>query len=78
MQTNKFFKAHLTFRDEAKNLCFQKIQSAMLKDTILVTQVTNDRVKRKIIELTITDLKQPIIRVMKSYTEAMTFLGHDN
>ena len=34
----EIWQAHLTSTDRAKDLCFQKIQRAVLKDTIAITQ----------------------------------------
>ena len=63
---------HLTVR-------FQKIQTIVLKDTIAITQVTNDLVKLKNNrELTAKDIRKSIIPVIKTCTEAIAFLGHAN
>ena len=63
---------HLTVR-------FQKIQTIVLKDTIAITQVTNDLVKLKNNrELTAKDIRRSIILVIKTWTEAMAFPGHAN
>ena len=43
----KIWQAHLTSRDRAKDLRFQKNQAAVLKGTIAITQVTSDLVKLK-------------------------------
>ena len=59
--TKKFGK-YLTARDGAKDLRFQKIQTAVLKGTIPITQVTSNLVKLE----------------NKTCTETMTFLGHAN
>ena len=75
----KIWQVHLTSRDRAKDLRFQGIQTAVLKGTIAITQVTSDLVKRKNNrELTAKDIRKLIIPVIKTYTEAMTFLGHAN
>ena len=73
------WQAHLTSRDSAKDLPFQKIQTAVLKGTIAITQVTSNLVKLKNNrELTTKDIRKSIIPVIKTCTEAMTFLGHAN
>ena len=73
------WQAHLTSRDSAKDLRFQKIQTAVLKGTIAITQVTSNLVKLKNNrELTTKDIRKSIIPVIKTCTEAMTFLGHTN
>ena len=41
------WQAHLTSRDRTKDLRFHKIQTAVLKGTIAITQVTSDLVKLK-------------------------------
>ena len=47
--------------------------------TIVITQVTSDLVKLKNNrELTAKDIRKSIIPVIKTCTEAMTFLGHAN
>ena len=75
----EIWQAHLTFRDRAKDLRFQKIQTAVLKGTIAITQVTSDLVKLKNNrKLTAKDIRKSIIPVIKTCTEAMTFLGHAN
>ena len=43
----EIWQAHLTSRDRARDLRFQKIQTAVLKGTIAITQVTTDLVKLK-------------------------------
>ena len=43
----KIWQAHLTSRDRAKDLRFQKNQTAVLKGPIAITQVTSDLVKLK-------------------------------
>ena len=51
----------------------------MLKDTTAVTQVTSDLVKLKNNrELTAKDIRKSVTPVIKTCTEAMTFLGHAN
>ena len=55
--TKKNWQAHLTSRDRAKNLRFQKIQTTVQIGTVAITQVTSALVR-------------PVI---KSCTEAMTF-----
>ena len=51
----------------------------MLKSTIVFTQVTSDLVKLEYYrELTAKDIRQSIILVIKSFTEATTFLNHAN
>ena len=79
-KSNKeIWKAHLTSRDRAKDLRFQKIQTAVLKGTTAITQVTSDLVKLKNNrELTAKDIRKSIISVIKTCTEAMTFLSHAN
>ena len=75
----EIWQAHLTSRDRAKDLRFQKIQTAVLKDTTAITQVTSDLVKLKNNrELTAKDIRKSIIPVIKTCTEAMTFLSHAN
>ena len=75
----EIWQAHLTSRDRANDLRFQKIQTSVLKDTIAITQVTSDLVKLKNDrELTFKDIRQSIIPVIKTCTEEMTFLGHAN
>ena len=43
----EIWQAHLTSKDKAKDLHFRKIQTAVLKGTITITQVTRDLVKMK-------------------------------
>ena len=43
----EIWQAHLTSRDRTKDLHFQKIQTAVLKGNIAITQVTSDLVKLK-------------------------------
>ena len=43
----EIWQAYLTSRDRAKDLRFLKIQTAVLKGTIAITQVTSDLVKLK-------------------------------
>ena len=75
----KIWQAYLASRDRAKDLRFPKIQTAVLKGTIAITQVTTDLVKLKNNrELTAKDIRKSIMPVIKTYTEAMTFLGHAN
>ena len=75
----EIWQSHLTSKDRAKELRFQKIQRAVLKGTIAITQVTSDSVKLKNDrELTAKDIRNSIIPVIKTSTEAMTFLGHAN
>ena len=63
----------------SKDLRFQKIQTAVLKGTIAITQVTSNLVKLKNNrELFAKDIRKSIIHVIKTCTEAMTFLGHAN
>ena len=70
----EIWQAHLTSRDTAKDLRFQKIQTTVLKGTIIITQVTSDLVKPKNIrELSAKDIENSIISVIKSCTEAMIF-----
>ena len=60
-------------------LLFQKIQTAVLKGTIAITQVTSDLVKlENDTELTAKDIRKLIIPVIRTCSEAMTFLGHAN
>ena len=73
------WQAHLTSRDRTKELRFQKIQTALLKGTIAITQVTSDLVKLKNNrDLSSKDNRKSIISVIKTCTKAMTFLGHAN
>ena len=75
----EIWQTHLTTRDTAKDLRFQKIQTAVLKGTIAITQLTSDLVKLKNSrEVTAKDIRKLIIPVIKTCTEAMTFLGHAN
>ena len=75
----QIWQAHLTSRDRAKDLRFQKIQTAVLKGTISITQVTSDLVKLKNIrELTAKDIRKSFILVIKTCTEGITFLDHAN
>ena len=75
----EIWQAHLTSRDRAKDLRFQKIQTAVLKGTIAITQVTSDLVKLKSNrELTAKGIRKSVIPVIKTCTEAMTFLGYAN
>ena len=70
---------YLTSRDRANDLRFQRIQTAVLKGTIAITQVTSDLVKLKTNKrLTAKDIRNSIIPVIKICTEAMTILGHAN
>ena len=72
-------QAHLTSRDRVKDLHFQKIQAAVLKGNIAITQATSDLVKLKNSrELTAKDIRKPIIPVIKTCAEAIIFLGHAN
>ena len=51
----------------------------MLKGTSAITQVTSDLVKLKNNgELTVKDIRKAITPVIKTCTEAMTFVGHAN
>ena len=51
----------------------------MLKSTIAINEVTRDLVKLKNSrELTAKEIRQSIIPVIKTCTEATTFLGHAN
>ena len=43
----EIWRSHLTSTDSAKDLRFQKIQTAVLKGTFAITQVTSDLVKLK-------------------------------
>ena len=43
----EIWQSHLTSTDSAKDLRFQKIQTAVLKGTFAITQVTSDLVKLK-------------------------------
>ena len=62
-----------------QDLRFQKNRIAVLKGTIAITQVTSDLVKLKNNrELTAKDIRKSIIPVIKTCTEAMTFLVHAN
>ena len=73
------WQARLTSRDRTKELRFQKIQTALLKGTIAITQVTSDLVKLKNNrDLSSKDNRKSIISVIKTCTKAMTFLGHAN
>ena len=75
----EIWKVHLTSRDRDKDLHFQKIQTAVLKSTISITQVTSGLVNLKNNrELTAKDIRKSIIPVIKTCTEVMTFLGHPN
>ena len=75
----EIWQAHLTSRDRTKYLRFQKIQTAVLKGTIVITQITSDLVKLKNNrELTAKNIRKSIIPVTKTCTEVMTFLGHAN
>ena len=75
----KIWQAHLTSIDRAKDIRFEKIQTAVLKGTIAITHVTSDLVKMKNNkELTAKDIRNSIISVIKTCTKAMTFLGHAN
>ena len=57
----------------------QKIQTAVLKGTIAITQVTSDLVKLESDrELTVKDIRKSIIPVIRKCYEAMAFLGHAN
>ena len=77
--SKEIWQAYLTSRDRVKDLRFQKFQTAMLKGTIAITQVTSDLVKlENNRELTAKDIRNSIILVIKTCTEAMTFLGHAN
>ena len=59
--------AYLTFRDKANGLRFQRIQTAVLKGTIAITQVTSDLVKLKNNrELTAKDIRKSIIPVIRT------------
>ena len=70
----EIWQTHLTSRDRPKDLRFQKIQTTVLKGTIIITQVTSDLVKPKNIrELSAKDIENSIISVIKSCTEAMIF-----
>ena len=63
----------------SKDLRFQKIETAVLKGTIAITQVTSNLVKLKNNrELFAKDIRKSIIHVIKTCTEAITFLGHAN
>ena len=73
----EIWQAHLTSRDMAKDLSFQKIQTAELKGIIAITQVTSDLVKLKNNrELTAKDIRKSIIPIIKTCAEAMRFLRH--
>ena len=75
----EIWQAHLTSRDRAKDLRFQKIQTAVLKGTIVITQITSDLVKMKSNrEFTAKNIRKLIIPVIKTCTEVITFLGHAN
>ena len=55
----EIWQAHLTSIDRAKDLRLQKFQTARLKDTIAITQVTSNLVKLKInTELTAKETKK--------------------
>ena len=72
----EIWQANLTSGGRAKDQRFQKIQTALLESTIAITQVTSDLVKLKNNrELTAKDIRKSIIPVIKTSTEAMTFLG---
>ena len=72
----EIWQSHFTSRGRAKDLHFQKIQTAVIKGTI--TQVTRDLVKLKNNrELTAKDRKS-IISVIKACTEGIVFVGHAN
>ena len=59
--------AYLIFIDRANGLRFQRIQTAVLKGTIAITQVTSDLVKLKNNrELTAKDIRKSIILVIKT------------
>ena len=73
------WQAHLTSKDRAKDLRFQKVQKAVLKGTIAISQVTSDLVKLENNRaLTAKDIRKSIIPLIKTCTEAMRFLGHAN
>ena len=54
----EIWQTHLTSRDRAKDLCFQKIQTAVLKGTFAITQVTSDLVKLKTAKSLDKDIRQ--------------------
>ena len=59
--------ACLTSRDRANSLRFQRIQTAVLKGSIAIIQVTSDLVKLKNNrELTAKDIRKSIIPVIKT------------
>ena len=75
----EILQAHLTSRDRAKDLGFQKILTAVPKGSIAITQVTSDLVKLKNNrELNAKDIRKSINPVIKTCTETMTFLGYAN
>ena len=75
----KNWQAYLISRDRAEDLRFQKVQTAVLKKTIAITQVISDLVKPKNNgELTVKDIRKSVIPVIKTCTKTMTFVGHGN
>ena len=75
----EIWQAHITSKGSSKDLRIRKIQTAMLKGTNAITQVTSDLVKLKNNrELTAKDIRILIISVIKTSTQAMNFLGHAN
>ena len=58
----EIWQAHLTSRDREKDLRFQKNQTAVLKDTTAIIQVTSDLLKLKNNrELTAKDIRKSIL-----------------
>ena len=77
--TKKFGKlTHLTSKDRADDLRFQKIQIAVQKGIIAITQVTSDLVKLKNNrELTVKDIRKSTFPVIKTSTEAMKLVNQE-
>ena len=68
--SKEIWQAHLTSRDGAKPLRFQKIQTAVLKDTITqakLTQVTSDLVKLKNARINNIKAQKEAFKVDKTY-----------
>ena len=72
----EIWQSHLTSRGRAKDLYFQKIQTAVIKGTI--TQVTRDLVKLKNNRELTAKYRKSIISVIKGCTEGIAFVGHAN
>ena len=54
----EIWQFHLTSTDSAKDLRFQKIQTAVQKGTFAITQVTSDLVKLKTAKSLDKDIRQ--------------------